>query len=109
MYAIQRKLTSAIAALSVAGIGVTVAAATAAAQSPEQLQQTVERELRRDRALRRLDVSVAGDEVTLTGSVRNFWRRAKRCAARSRSAASAPWPARSACRSKRTWSGWSKR
>ena len=77
MYAIQRKLTSAIAVLSVSGIGVTAATATAAAQSPEQLQQTVERELRRDRALRRLDVSVAGDEVTLTGSVRNFWEKSE--------------------------------
>ena len=49
------------------------AGAEAAAQSPEQLEQAVERELRRDRALRRLDVSVAGDEVTLRGRVRHFW------------------------------------
>lgn len=72
MHAIQKQLVSVVAALSVIS-GVTAAAATAAAQSPEQLGQAVERELRGDRALRRLDVSVAGDEVTLTGRVRHFW------------------------------------
>ena len=73
MHAIQRQFVSVAAALSVAVIGATAAAATAAAQSPEQLRQSVERELRGDRALRRLEVSVAGDEVTLTGRVRHFW------------------------------------
>lgn len=72
MDAIQRQFTSIAAALSIAVVGVT-AAAPAAAQSPEQIEQAVERELRRDRALRRLEVSVAGDEVTLTGRVRHFW------------------------------------
>lgn len=69
MHVIQRQFVSIAAALSVAVIGST----TAAAQSPEQLQQAVERELREDRALRRLEVSVSGDEVTLTGRVRHFW------------------------------------
>ena len=73
MHWTQRQFVSVVAALSVAGICVTVAAASAAAQSPEQLKQAVERELRGDRALRRLAVSVAGDEVTLTGRVRHFW------------------------------------
>ena len=73
MHWTQRQFASVVAALSVAGICVTAAAATPAAQSPEQLKQAVERELRGDRALRRLAVSVAGDEVTLTGRVRHFW------------------------------------
>ena len=73
MDAIQRKFASIAAALSIAVAGATAAAAPAAAQSPEQIEQAVERELRRDRALRRLEVSVAGDEVTLTGRVRHFW------------------------------------
>ncbi len=71
MHAMQRQFASVVAALSVV-IGATASAA-AAAQSPEQLGQAVERELREDRALRRLDVSVAGDEVTLSGRVRHFW------------------------------------
>ena len=73
MHVIQRQFVSIAAALSVAVIGSTTAAATTAAQSPEQLQQAVERELREDRALRRIEVSVSGDEVTLSGRVRHFW------------------------------------
>ncbi len=74
MHAIQRQFVSVAAASSVV-VGLVPAAATAAAQSPEQLGQAVERELREDRALRRLEVSVDGDEVTLTGRVRNFWEK----------------------------------
>ena len=71
MHAIQRQFVRAAVLASVlAGAG---AAADAAAQSPDQLRQAVERELRGDRALRRLDVSVSGDEVTLSGRVRHFW------------------------------------
>lgn len=73
MHAILRQFVSAAAALSV--VAGATASASAAGQSPEQLRQAVERELREDRALRRLDVSVAGDEVTLTGRVRNFWEK----------------------------------
>lgn len=72
MHAIHRRFAGVVAALSVI-IGATATATTAAAQSPEALEQAVERELRRDRGLRRLEVSVAGDEVTLTGRVRHFW------------------------------------
>ena len=72
MDVIQRQFASIAAALSIAVAGV-APAAPAAAQSPEQIKQAVERELRGDRALRRLEVSVAGDEVTLTGRVRHFW------------------------------------
>lgn len=71
MHAIQRQFVCAVVLSSVlAGAG---AAAAAAAQSAEQLRQAVEQELRGDRALRRLDVSVSGDEVTLRGRVRHFW------------------------------------
>ena len=73
MNAIQKQFVNVAAALSVAAVGGSVGAASAPAQSPEQVEQAVERELRRDRALRRLEVSVAGDEVTLTGRVRHFW------------------------------------
>ena len=73
MHAIQKQFVSAAAALSV--VAGAAASASAAGQSPEQLRQAVERELREDRALRRLDVSVAGDEVTLSGRVRNFWEK----------------------------------
>ena len=66
-----RAALGAVVALSLLiGVG---AVADAGAQSPEQVEQAVERELRRDRALRRLEVSVAGDEVTLSGRVRHFW------------------------------------
>ena len=45
------------------------------AQSDTNLQQTVLTELREDRSLRRLTVSVEGDQVTLTGEVRTFWEK----------------------------------
>ena len=54
-------------------IGSAGAAHAGAQSAAAQLEQAVERELDRDRALRRLDVSVVGDEVTLTGRVRHFW------------------------------------
>lgn len=44
-------------------------------QSSEQLKRSVERGLREDRALRQLEVSVAGNEVTLAGSVRSLWEK----------------------------------
>ena len=71
MHRIQTPFMSVVAAFSV--LMGSICVADAAAQSPAQLEQAVERELRRDRALRRLAVSVAGDEVTLTGRVRHFW------------------------------------
>ena len=73
MNAIRKQFVNVAAVLSVAAISGSVGAASAPAQSPEQVEQAVERELRRDRALRRLEVSVAGDEVTLKGRVRHFW------------------------------------
>ncbi|MFP6572786.1 MAG: BON domain-containing protein [Vicinamibacterales bacterium] len=45
------------------------------AQSGANLQQAVLTELREDRSLRKLTVSVEGDQVTLTGEVRTFWEK----------------------------------
>lgn len=50
-------------------------AAGAGSQSSEQLKQAVERRLREDSALRGLDVSVARNDVTLTGSVQSLWEK----------------------------------
>ena len=44
-------------------------------RSSEQLRQAVERRLREDRALRGLEVSVARNEVTVTGSVQSLWEK----------------------------------
>ena len=46
-----------------------------AAQENANLQQAVAAELREDRSLRRLTVSVEGDQVTLTGEVRTSWEK----------------------------------
>ena len=72
MHAIQRQFVSVAAGLTVAAGGVT---AVTAAQTPEQLRQAVAQELREERALRGIEVSVDGDEVTLTGRLRNFWEK----------------------------------
>ena len=48
-------------------------AAAAAEQTSDQLQQRVENALRDERALRTLEVTVVGDEATLTGRVSTFW------------------------------------
>ena len=45
------------------------------AQSDANLQQAVLTELREDRSLRKLTVSVEGDQVTLAGGVRTFWEK----------------------------------
>lgn len=50
-----------------------VGATRAEAQTPDQLQQRVENALRGERALRRLEVTVTGDEATLAGRVDTFW------------------------------------
>lgn len=49
--------------------------AGAGSQSSDQLKQAVERRLQDDRALRGLEVSVARNDVTLTGSVRSLWEK----------------------------------
>ena len=48
-------------------------AAGAGDRSSEQLEQAVERRLREDRALHGLEVSVAGNDVTLAGTVQSLW------------------------------------
>ena len=53
------------------------AGAGAAAQSDTALARAVEDALDDERALRRLEVSVAGGEVTLSGSLRNFWEKSE--------------------------------
>ena len=58
--------------LAVTAVAV-VATAAPAAQTPDQLQQRVERELHDERSMRRLEVPVAGDEATLSGPVNTFW------------------------------------
>ena len=73
MTAISRFVVSAsVAAAAVAASG--AAAATAAAQqTPDQLQQRVENTLRDEGESRNLEVTVVGDEATLTGRVSTFW------------------------------------
>ena len=44
-----------------------------AAQTATQLERDVREELRGERDLRRLDVAIAGSEVTLTGELETFW------------------------------------
>ena len=44
-------------------------------QSAERLRQAVERRLREGRELRGLEVAVAGNDVTLTGSVQSLWEK----------------------------------
>ena len=60
---------------------VTLAAITGtsalAAQTPAEIKHEVEQTLRDDRALRRLDVSIAGNEITLSGEVESFWKKSE--------------------------------
>jgi osmotically-inducible protein OsmY len=49
----------------------------ALAQTRTALASAVEEALDDERALRQLEVSVAGDEVTLAGSLRNFWEKSE--------------------------------
>jgi osmotically-inducible protein OsmY len=48
-----------------------------AAQTTTRLEREVREELRGERDLRRLDVTVAGMEVTLTGEVETFWSKSE--------------------------------
>ena len=54
---------------------VSVMTSMVGAQENATLQQAVVTELREDRSLRRLTVSVEGDQVTLTGELRTFWEK----------------------------------
>ena len=48
-----------------------------AAQTTTRLEREVREELRGERDLRRLDVTVAGSEVTLTGELETFWSKSE--------------------------------
>ena len=48
-----------------------------AAQTTTLIEREVREELRGERDLRRLDVAVAGSEVTLTGEVNTFWSKSE--------------------------------
>ena len=50
---------------------------SAAAQTSTQVEQEVREELRGERDLRRLEVTVAGSEVTLTGELETFWSKSE--------------------------------
>ena len=51
--------------------------AALAAQTPAEIKHEVEQTLRDDRALRRLDVAIAGNEITLSGQVESFWKKSE--------------------------------
>lgn len=75
MHAIPRRLASAAA---IAAFTFPIADIdAAAAQAPEQIKQAVERELRGERELRELVVTVDGTEVTLAGPLRTFWEKSE--------------------------------
>ena len=70
------RLAGAAARLTAAAVLVLAWAGThSAAQSGDALVLAVEDALDDERALRRLEVSVAGGEVTLSGSLRTFWEK----------------------------------
>ena len=72
MLPVAAMLPVAVAVLLLPGAGV-----GAAAQTDTALARAVEDALDDERALRRLEVSVAGGEVTLSGSLRNFWEKSE--------------------------------
>ena len=68
----QRHATAAAhALLVVCAFGASVI--PAAAQTTTRIEREVRESIRGERDLRRLDVTVAGSEVTLTGEVETFW------------------------------------
>ncbi len=71
----MRLITSRL--LPIVTLGAITWSAALAAQTPADIRHEVEQTLRDDRALRRLDVSIAGNEITLTGSVESFWKKSE--------------------------------
>ena len=67
----HRHVSVAVCALLALGV-LQTGIAPAAAQPSERLER-VRDELRRERGLRRLEVAIDGNEVTLSGSLDNFW------------------------------------
>ena len=68
----HRHLSVTVCALLVLG-GLLAEAAPVAAQASSRLEQEVRDALRRDRGLRRIEVTTAGGEVTLAGRLDTFW------------------------------------
>ena len=68
----HRHLSVAVCVLLALG-GLLSEAGPAAAQPSERLEREVRDELRRDRGLRRLDVTTNGSEITLAGRLDTFW------------------------------------
>lgn len=68
----NHQLSVAMCAVSILGVSPT-GAAPAPAQPSERLEREVRDELRRERGLRRLEVTTDGGEVTLTGRLDTFW------------------------------------
>lgn len=77
MHPIPRRLAFATVVVAVSFPGAAIGVAAAAVQSPERIKQAVERELRGERDLRELEVTVDGSEVTLAGRLRTFWEKSE--------------------------------
>ncbi len=72
----QRHATAAAHALLVVwAFGVSVTPGVA--QTTTEIEREVREELRGERDLRRLEVTVAGSEVTLTGELKTFWSKSE--------------------------------
>ena len=72
----QRHVTATIHTLLVLGAFV-ASVVPVTAQTSTVIEREVREELRRDRDLRRLDVTVVGDEVTLRGELNTFWSKSE--------------------------------
>jgi osmotically-inducible protein OsmY len=72
----QRHATAPIHALLVLGAFV-ASVGPITAQTSAVIEREVREELRRDRDLRRLDVTVVGGEVTLRGELKTFWSKSE--------------------------------
>ena len=72
----QRHATAAKHTLLVLGVFV-ASVAPAVAQTSTVIEREVREELRRDRDLRRLEVTVVGGEVTLRGELKTFWSKSE--------------------------------
>ena len=62
-----------VAACALLALGVLFTEAAPASAQPSERLERVRDELRRERGLRRLEVTVNGSEVTLTGGLDSFW------------------------------------
>lgn len=72
----QRHITAVAYALFV-GCAFGASVLPAAAQTTTRIEREVREELRGERDLRGLDVTVAGSEVTLTGELETFWSKSE--------------------------------